>query len=263
MAAAICGADRYKSPMDVWNEWDCTVEEAVARYKAEKVKQSAPAIVAGHHWEEATCCLAALLLYGKEFESGELCLRSVGPIADSLIEDVRVTPDSALCLRDGTLVWPPVIIEAKYVTATFPHRPHVAHLFQLHQQMHAMRVRRILISYAHGLGATADKCFRNAKEFRVRVFQVLFCDALWTWMSERRNLFRQLLAKNVKPTAENGFPRLHENLEAYWVRGEIESAGLLPPEPTWTLVKESRSYSLEELKQLPKRLPAVPTEADV
>lgn len=263
VAAAICGADRYKSPLDIWNEWDCTVEEAIARYKADKAKQNAPAIMAGHHWEEANCCLAALHLYGKAFETGQLCIRNAGPVADSLTEDSRATPDALLCEPNGTLVWPPVVIEAKYVTATFPHRPHVSHIFQLHHQMHTLRVRKIFISYAHGLGATADKGFRNAKEFRVRVFQVLFCDALWTWMSERRNLFRQLLAKNVKPTAENGFPRLHENFESYWVRGEPDPSGLLPPEPKWTLLKESRSYSLQELTKLPKRLPAMPTEADV
>lgn len=262
IAAAICGADRYKSPKSIWDEWMLTKEEAIKA--AEKSRAThVPAIAAGHYWEEYNCCLAAVCLYKDEFLLERLCIRAAGPVPDSLTEDMRATADALLCYPDGTLVWPPAIIEAKYTTKVFPHRPHVAHLFQLHHQMHVMRVRTIIISYAHGLDATEANDFRDAREFRVRVFRVLFSDQLWTWISERRNLFRQLVAQRVPPTAENGFPRLHDHFEAYWVRGEADGSGLLPPEPKWTLVHESSSHTPEGLKLLPRRLPAKPTLPDV
>lgn len=261
-AGAICGADRWKSPESIWDEWAVPVEQSIENHAKNNAKHI-PAIAAGHYWEESICCVAARCLYGEPFMAGKLCIRGAGPVPDSLTEDMRATADAFLCEPDGTLIWPPAIIEAKYSTRSFPHRPSVAHIFQLHHQMHVIRVRTIFIAYGHGLDATEDKDFTNAREFRVRVFRVLFSDRLWEWMSQRRNLFRMLVAKGERPTAENGFPRLHENFESHWVRREPDPSGLLPPEPTWTEVCESQSYTKAALEQLPKRLPPKPTLPDL
>lgn len=262
IATAVCGADRFKSPKSVWEEWIVSKEEAIAAAEQRR-GQRIPAIEAGHYWEESICRLAALCLYEEEFAAGRLCIRAAGPVPDSSSHDMRATADALLCAPDGSLVWPPVVIEAKYSTRSFPQRPHVAHLFQLQHQMHVLRARSIFIAYGHGLGATEANGYRDARLFRVRVFRVLFSDRLWAWMTERRNIFRDLVHRRVEPSERSGLPPLHESFERYWVQGIRDESGTLPPEPKWTLACESQSLSQDQLGKLPRRLPAVPTLPDV
>ncbi len=249
--AAICGADRYTPAAKVFREWRADFEEAVAA-AADRNARHVPAIADGHHWEAAIVRVAARHLYKAAFLERTLCVRESGPVQDPSDPHARATCDALLCRADGSLLWPPVAIEAKFSTRHLPARPSVAHLFQLHHQMHTLRVRSCFIAYGHSLGATEARDWTDGHGLVVRVFHVLFSDALWAWVCDRRAEFLHAFRHATDVTA----PSLAALFEAAWLEGDEAAAAGVPPEPAWRAIVEPHPYSAAMIAALPARLPA-------
>ncbi len=267
-AATVGGASRYDKPLKLWYSWMMTFEDSVVQ-ATERSKQHIPAIAAGHYWEEAITQLAAILVLGEPFLQHRIFIRKSGPLQEVEHDDVRATPDALVCNRQGFTAKEPRAIEAKFKTREMPSRPDQEHLFQLTHQMGVLKTKQIYIAYGHCPGASINDNFKDGEPIRVRVFRVNFSPILWDWMLARMQHFAQCIHTSTRP---NDIPDISRYITNYWAsrasmdpnaaRMTVELPGskrvVLPPQPLWELVGETRPYANEELAMLPKRLSARP-----